>query len=162
MIYIEAPNYIDIPNQTTPVLFLAGGISGVEDWQSRAVESLQKLDIVVCNPRRKNFEQFKNEAGFHESQKQIKWEFDHLEMANQILFWFSHETVQPIALFELGTRIRKNYDLFIGIHPDYPRRFDLITQLPLYGYNDYIIDNLSGLLQSVINYNKKYQLRPTF
>ena len=72
MIYIEAPKYIAIPS-LTPTLFLAGGITGVEDWQSRAVESLKDLDIAVCNPRRKNFKQFKDEAGFVESQKQIQW-----------------------------------------------------------------------------------------
>lgn len=153
MIYIEAPNYINIPS-LTPALFLAGGISHCEDWQARAVESLKDLDIAVYNPRRKNFDEFKKEAGFAESQKQIQWEFDHLNKSTQILFWFSNETIQPIVLFELGAYIRGNKELFIGIHPDYPRRFDLITQLPLYGFKEHIVDNLPGLVRSVFNYNK--------
>ena len=151
--YIESPNRIDIP-AGKEVIFLAGGITGVENWQIRACEFLHNCpDLFICNPRRRDFDAFKDMAGFEESKKQIEWEFEYLEKANQILFWFGKETVQPIVLFELGTKIRGNTPLFIGAHPEYPRRFDLIVQAPLYGYTDPIFEDLNDLLRAVANYN---------
>ena len=154
MIYIEAPDPISYTDETKEILFLAGGITGCPDWQFQAVEYLKNLDIVICNPRRKDFEVFKDAAGFTESKKQIEWEFTHLQTASQILFWFCKETIQPIVLFELGIRLTGRQQLFIGVHPDYPRRFDLITQIPLHSYGITIVDNLNALCQIVINYNK--------
>ena len=154
-IYIEAPNELQIL-EGEHVIFLAGGITNCEDWQSRAVEELRKLpNIIICNPRRKNFREFKNSSGYSESKRQIEWEFHYLNKATQILFWFSKETVQPITLFEIGTRIRGDIPLFIGIHPEYPRIFDLKIQLPLFGYDkESIVYDLDTLLRMVVNYNK--------
>ena len=155
--YIEAPNRIEIPNGKE-VIFLAGGITGVENWQVRACELLHNCpNLYLCNPRRKDFDAFKNMAGFNESQREIEWEFEYLEKATQILFWFAKETIQPIVLFELGTKIRGKTPLFIGAHPEYPRRFDLIIQVPLYGYTDPIFEDLNDLLRAVANYNRLLQ-----
>lgn len=152
--YIEAPTRIEFPPNAN-IIFLAGGITGIANWQDRACEVLHNVpNLFICNPRRKNFEEFKNTAGYSASEVQIRWEFDHLALATQILFWFGKETVQPIALFELGTKIRGNVPLFIGAHPEYPRRFDMVVQSKLYGYQEEIIDDLDKLLRVVINYNK--------
>lgn len=157
--YVEAPNELPHDIGNGEILFLAGGITGLEDWQSHATEFLKKLPIVICNPRRKKFEMFKNEAGYAESKKQIEWEYTHLKIATQILFWFGKETVQPIALFELGGRLRGNQTIFLGAHPEYPRRFDLTIQAPLYGYLDPIVDNLNDLLRLVVNYNSRLLMK---
>ena len=161
--YIEAPHYDKIVNEQS--LFLAGGITGVENWQRRAITKLKGIkNLTILNPRRENFEAFKNDAGFNESEIQIKWEYHHLHIATQVIFWFSHETVQPIALFELGARLseRQSLDLgempqevFIGIHPNYHRKFDLLIQVPLHGYSkEHICDNLDSLIDRVMVYNK--------
>lgn len=152
--------YIESPNTMTPfpkgmeVIFLAGGITNCINWQARATEVLANLPVVICNPRRKVWDLIKAEK----IAEQIQWEFLHLEIATQIIFWFERDVTQPIALFELGTRIRGNKPIFIGTHPEYPRRFDIITQAPLYGYNSIIFDDMERLLKAVVDYNHLHSI----
>jgi hypothetical protein len=165
MKYIEAPNYDEITDDQS--LFLAGGITGVENWQQHAIDRLKIINnITILNPRRKNFEAFKNDSGFKESETQIKWEFTYINKAKQVMFWFSHETLQPIALLELACRLVDNnfrtytgqQEIFIGIHSEYQRKFDLFVQIPLISHGRFklekICNSLDKLLDQIIIYNK--------
>ena len=111
-------------------LFLAGGITNCPDWQQEMRELLKDLDIVIFNPRRKNFPIEDPDAAFD----QIKWEFEFLNRADMILFWFSRGSLNPIVLFEYGkwlmnTRDKTNYKpIFVGIDPEYKRRQDVELQ----------------------------------
>jgi hypothetical protein len=123
--YIEAPDEYDGPG---PSLFLAGGITGTHDWQSDIVQRLSDLDLVLLNPRRRNFPIEDPSA----AEGQIAWEFRHLRRATAVLFWFPPETLCPIALFELGGRtMAPEQALFVGTHPEYGRRLDVQIQLRL-------------------------------
>lgn len=116
------------PESDRPSVFLAGGISGCPDWQADMVKLLDTVDVTIFNPRRPDFPMGDKQAG----RRQVKWEFCHLRRADFILFWFAEETLQPIALFELGAwSMAPNSKLFVGTHPNYGRRFDVITQLKL-------------------------------
>lgn len=155
-LYIEAPNYIPM-DAKQPSLFLGGGITGCEDWQAKAIKKLCGLDnITICNPRRENFDM---NASWAESQAQIAWEHHYLDICSQVLFWFSGETIQPIVLFELGARLRQNrlmpnkQQIFIGYHPDYSRKLDVVEQVKLEGYTYPLRTNLDDLLSDVVNYN---------
>jgi hypothetical protein len=106
-------------------IFLAGGISDVGNWQARAIECLRSAWPVIYNPRREGFPSGDDVAGA----RQIRWELEHLSLADAILFWFSFETLQPIALFELGRWASLTKPIVVGAHPDYPRRFDIVAQL---------------------------------
>lgn len=110
-----------------PGIFLAGGISDVGDWQSDAIGHLRPAWPVIFNPRRDDFPM----GDAAEGVRQIRWEFEHLALADAILFWFSFETLQPIALFELGRWASSDKPLAVGTHPDYARRFDVVQQLEL-------------------------------
>lgn len=153
--YIESPERVVLPNDKE-VIFLAGGITGVRDWQSEVTKKLieKNLDVVICNPRRKHFDEFKNKAGYNISKEQIQWEYDHLQAATQIIFWFEKESLQPIALFELGSYLKSDKTLFIGSNPNYPRKFDLTIQLPLYGYHDPLIEKLEDIIKCISSFNK--------
>ncbi|MEV6298201.1 nucleoside 2-deoxyribosyltransferase domain-containing protein [Actinoplanes sp. NPDC051861] len=107
-----------------PRLFLAGGISGVGDWQREAIGLLAPVWPALYNPRRPAYP-------VGEGARQIRWEFEHLALADAILFWFSHETVQPIVLYELGRWAGTDKPLAVGAHPGYSRRFDVVEQLGL-------------------------------
>ncbi|MEH0420531.1 nucleoside 2-deoxyribosyltransferase domain-containing protein [Streptomyces sp. B21-083] len=80
---------------------------------------------VVLNPRRDDFPVGQVEA----AREQTAWEYEHLRIADVILFWFCAEAVQPIALYELGAHAARGTRLAIGTHPDYPRRLDVLEQL---------------------------------
>jgi hypothetical protein len=110
-----------------PGIFLAGGISGVRDWQRDAVEGLRPAWPAIYNPRRAVFPMGDDAEGA----RQIRWEFDHLALADAILFWFSFETAQPIVLYELGRWAASDKPLAVGADPRYERRFDVVQQLAL-------------------------------
>jgi hypothetical protein len=54
MIYIECPENYNVAKDELS-LFIAGGITGCEDWQEQFVRMLKDDKIVLLNPRRKSF-----------------------------------------------------------------------------------------------------------
>jgi hypothetical protein len=125
MTVVVAPDRLVSPPR--PGIFLAGGISGVGDWQRQAIGHLRDAWPTVYNPRREIFPMGDDGEGA----RQIRWEFDQLAAADAILFWFSFETTQPIVLYELGRWAASAKPLAVGADPGYERRFDVVQQLAL-------------------------------
>ncbi|MCC9711755.1 nucleoside 2-deoxyribosyltransferase domain-containing protein [Streptomyces sp. MNU76] len=65
---------------------------------------------VVLNPRRDDFPACHVEA----AREQTAWEYEHLRIADVILFWFCAEAVQPIALYELEAQAARGTRLAVG------------------------------------------------
>jgi Nucleoside 2-deoxyribosyltransferase like len=124
MQYVEAPETYDGHQRS---LFLAGGIVGCPDWQRQVVEHLRDTELTLLNPRRANFPIDDPSAAEH----QITWEHHHLRKATAICFWFPCETLCPIVLYELGAWSMTEKRVFIGVHPDYQRRQDVVLQTGL-------------------------------
>lgn len=121
-------------------VFLAGGITKCEDWQSLTIEGLTKFNLpnlLVFNPRRSNFDVTDPFA----SQKQIEWEFKYLNNMDIFTMYFANsESVQPICMYELGRHIERMMHRFpsdwknriiIGIEKGYSRTQDVIIQTKL-------------------------------
>lgn len=108
-------------------LFLAGGISGASNWQSEMVALLESTDLLIMNPRREDYPHDDPDA----ERLQVRWEHHHLQNAHAVSFWFVAETLCPITLFELGTCIARGQTIFVGIHPDYARKNNVLVQLEL-------------------------------
>lgn len=142
MQYIEAPAEY---NGSGPSLFLAGGISGTMDWQADLKDKLRHLDLTIINPRRRNFPMHQPDA----AREQISWEFRHLRKADWRLFWFPPETLCPIALYELGTWSVLPGPLFVGTHPGYQRRVDVVIQTELIRPEIEVVDSLTALSMQV-------------
>jgi hypothetical protein len=165
MIYIEALNELESEcDYTWPRVFLAGGITGCPDWQALVVQKLKDVDIVVFNPRRKNFPINDPMA----AKAQIKWEYEHFRKSTCImfLFWFAAETVQPIVLFELGTWSMYNkighghpgrVEIVIGCDPKYPRLTDVIEQIPLLCPGMSVFDNLGDVVIKIKQHVKNWE-----
>ena len=128
-------------------IFLAGGITGCDNWQLDLIFELQSLDnsglfdlggLVIFNPRRDNFDVMDMEATI----EQIKWEHKSLEKCDICSFFFpASESVQPITLYELGRYLRDHTSV-ISIQEGYKRAEDVKIQLALDGnscviYHDY-------------------------
>ena len=107
MNYIEAPEEFD---GCGPAVFLAGGITGADNWQAQVAQSLRRLQATVLNPRRKQFPNDNSATG----QQQIEWEHRHLLLATLVAFWFPPPTLCPIALFELGACCAAGTPLVVG------------------------------------------------
>ena len=159
MRYIEAPEYWDDKEGTG--IFLAGGITDCYDWQFFLTNQLQSMlsdDYIVLNPRRKEFPIDDNGA----AREQIIWEHRHLEKSKAIVFWFSPPTLNPIALFEYGTQIVRNKQLFVGCHGDYPRKTDVEIQTGLYRPNQVISSNLIGIVEEITAWNNGREFGKAF
>lgn len=124
--YVQPPDsYAHVGQE--PALFLAGGITGCPDWQTRAALQLRAAGVsaTIMNPRRAVF----TEGDLTASRVQIAWEYEHLAQADTIMFWFCSESIQPIALYELGAHAARGAKITVGAHPEYARRLDVVEQL---------------------------------
>jgi hypothetical protein len=125
MVYIEAPTTVKgLPWSS---VFLGGGITDCPDWQSKVVDGLRDLNIILYNPRRENFPIEDPNA----AEAQIKWEFEHLRKSDALIFWFPKESLCPIVLYELGAWSMTDKPLFVGTDPEYKRRQDVEIQTRL-------------------------------
>lgn len=154
ILYVECPTTdVSYINPQDSTIFLAGGITGCEDWQSRAVGLFDDLEdapseydksqnILLLNPRRANFDVTKPQM----TKEQIIWEYNMLSCAEIHLFWFPEETLCPITLYELGKSLQTHGLVFIGCHPNYQRKLDVEIQAKLIHPDIVIHDNLADLV----------------
>lgn len=153
---IVAPRDVDITDGSR-TLFLSGGITGAPNWQAEFLDMLKDVKGVAFNPRLPNFD-----AREVDARPQIKWEFDHLNRADAVVFWFPFEARCEITLHELGQwlprRMMLNNDgddiigykrLFIGVHPGYARRIDVEIQSSLVRPGIRIVQSLYELAEMV-------------
>lgn len=107
--------------------FMAGGITGCPGWQDDVREFMQEEDVILVNPRRKDFDALDPDAEV----AQIAWEAKYLQEVDRIMFWFPKETLCPITLFELGAWSHSEKPILVGVHPDYKRKRDVEIQMKL-------------------------------
>lgn len=156
-------------------IFIAGGISNCPDWQSQFIGEMESLDDLLrdevvnrwvrttqapttdfrfelFNPRRTDFDVSNPSM----SEAQIKWEYDRLKISDIVVFWFPEETLCPITLFELGKCINTvgYYNLFVGCHPNYKRKFDVIEQLKLSRKDVDVVHSMDDLMWQLYNHFK--------
>lgn len=119
MTYIEAPHYCR-PTDDGPSVFLAGGITGVERWHTRAAAALQAHGVTVFNPHRAELPIHDPNAGW----EQASWQQHHLHAADVTLIWFptSDQAVPPSppGMFELGQALGAGRRIVVGADKDYP------------------------------------------
>jgi hypothetical protein len=150
MKYIECPEKWVWQSRVFNI-FLAGGIVGCPDWQSIVVDKFKDYNnIALLNPRRKHFPIDDPNA----AHGQIEWEYDYLEIADAILFWFPMDTLCPIVMFELGRWSIAKKPIFVGVHPDYKRKADIEIQLSLSSPGIEIVYSLDDLVDNVKAYLK--------
>ena len=126
-------------------LFLAGGITGTSDWQSKLIEMFKDEEIVLLNPRRSEYDFTDGKL----EEEQIKWEYNHLNKANAASFWFTPETLCPITLYELGKQSALGKKIFVGIDLDYARRNDVEIQIKLARPDVEIVYSLEDLSEQI-------------
>lgn len=157
MIYIQCPANLEHPHRSKISIFLAGGISNCPDWQIVLRDKLQDIDAVLINPRRYDFDASNKEM----EREQITWEYNHLEQATAISFWFPSDTLCPITLLELGAALEKVKSgelskIFIGCDPAYKRVNDVKIQTELRDLTDpvIVVDNLDALAIQIREWTK--------
>ena len=129
---IKAPNNDRIIREMFSAqarVFVAGGISNCPDWQEEFTDKFTEYGdhLVMYNPRRNDFDI----TNPNMSSEQIEWEYGRIDESNHMVFWFPEETLCPITLFELGVASQNCHVLYVGCHPNYARKFDVVKQLSL-------------------------------
>lgn len=152
---VEAPEKVREYNNCTNV-FLAGSISNAVDWQKEAIRTFMlyddyldaypKSNIQIINPRRYNYDKLM--PGLEE--EQITWEYQAFKMCRHVIFWFSNETLAPITLFEYGKCLVGNKRLYVGCHPSYQRRADVVIQTRLENPSIVVQSSIYPLISNVI------------
>lgn len=161
-----APDHIPFPQLIGATkLFLAGGITGCPDWQTELIAALSEMasefnrdgegskydlniDLAILNPRRVDFPIDDPSA----AEAQIRWEVFAMQQADIISFWFPHETLCPITLFEYGRHIQDfDTDLAVGVHPDYKRRRDVEIQTSLLRGSTEVVTSVPMLARNIWN-----------
>ncbi|MCW8138617.1 MAG: nucleoside 2-deoxyribosyltransferase domain-containing protein [Planctomycetota bacterium] len=129
------------------LLFLAGGVSQCPDWQTDMILRLAPaLDgWTLVNPRlaRPPRDPAAVEA-------EIAWEFRHLHGADAVLFWLTPPTPCPVSLYELGKVSMTTKPLFVGVHPEFPLRSDVVVQTRLTRPDARVVDSLDDLAGCVL------------
>ena len=118
---IKSPSNEPVKN---PSIFLAGGLFNCPDWQATATELFARSgkDLTIINPRRDNFT-----PDMH--REQVLWETEKLEQADLVLFWFPHETLCPMTLYEFGWLVNSDKDIVVGASNEYKRLYDIQLRL---------------------------------
>ena len=162
---ITAP-VIYVPKENEIKCFIAGGITQCDNWQEKVIDLLSAendLDnLVVYNPRRKNFDVFDSAK----AQEQIVWEFMQLEQMDIFSMYFCNSpSVQPICWYELGRNLVRMQQRFpndwrtrigITIEPNYSRDFDVRMQSLLAGDGGICFAaDPEGCAQIIINVYKR-------
>jgi hypothetical protein len=157
-------NYLEAPNARTPdmpplSIFLGGGISGCQDWQTLVSTTIRAAtNLLVVNPRRSNFDITDSSSSI----QQIIWEFQELRAVSCRSFWFPKESICPITLFEYGYWLAQSKQLgmkiFVGADPEYARVLDLQVQTHLVDPNIKLHDTLESMCAEIIEYAHALEL----
>jgi hypothetical protein len=150
---ITAPHDVyDLHTAHAPRLFLAGGITNCEDWQTRMIDLLacQSVcnDLTVYNPRRQDFDISNPKA----SEEQICWEFAKLRDADIVSFWFAPGSVNPIVFYELGMwgNSRGDRPMCVGCDPAFTRTQDVVIQTQLARPEVSVQTSLEAMVDQVV------------
>lgn len=142
MIYVEAPNTCKEDGRS---IFIAGGITGCENWQNKLVDSLKYEKIIIYNPRRNGMQKRDKDI----KEEQITWEYNHLRKADAISFWFPGRGQCPITLYELGAWSMTEKQIFVGVDKDFWRKADVEFQTKLVRPDIVPVNRLSDLSKQI-------------
>jgi len=105
IIYKAPEDTFDVKYEHMPRIFLAGSIDmgKAENWQERLEREFADYDVVICNPRRDDWDstwvQSIDNPQFNE---QVTWELENIENADLVVFYFDPNGQAAITLMELG------------------------------------------------------------
>lgn len=118
---IQAPDHFMYDILENFSIFLAGSIEMGKaiDWQKYVTEKLSDQNILILNPRRRDWdsswEQKKENEKFFE---QVTWELKAQEKCDVIVINFCENTMSPITLLELGLAAASRASKLIVHCPD--------------------------------------------
>lgn len=138
-----------------PDIFVAGPISGAEDWQKQAEKLLENIErdeeLIIANPRRPEGIPRVGDI----AKEQITWEHRNLQLARVVMFYFV-KGPGIITPLELGKELGRGSPIVLGIDESFDRPFDIETQahlerpkLPIYHTLDETVVAAAALARQI-------------
>lgn len=138
-----------------PDIFVAGPISGAEDWQKQAEELLENIEhdeeLIIANPRRPEGIPRVGDI----AKEQITWEHRNLQLARVVMFYFV-KGPGIITPLEFGKELGRGSPIVLGIDKSFDRPFDIETQahleqpkLPIYRTLDETVVAAAALARQI-------------
>lgn len=134
---IITPENSLVPSSSDVTVFLAGGITGCENWQNEVISKLMELSeyyfldrLAIYNPRCETFDINDCSAEVN----QIRWEYARLKTCDIFSAFFqASESLQPISLYELGKNsVRRDpTTCVVTVQKGYKRERDVLIQCAL-------------------------------
>lgn len=121
------------------------------NWQERLEQELADYDIVICNPRRDDWDSsWVQDISHPQFSEQVRWEMEHLENVDLKVFYFDPKGLAPITLLELGlsSATRQAPDNVIVCCPEgYWRRGNV--QMVCDRYNITLTDTIDQFISTI-------------
>lgn len=118
-------------------VFLAGSIEQgtARDWQRELLAAFSpESAITFFNPRREVWdEHWSQDPGNLKLVEQIRWELDHLELADAVFFYFQAGTKSPISLLELGVVLGRGEKPIVVCEPGFWREANVVETCAFFG-----------------------------
>ena len=138
-----------------PDIFIAGPISGAEDWQKQAEKLLENIErgeeLIIANPRRPEGIPRVGDI----AKEQITWEHRNLQLARVVMFYFV-KGPGIITPLEFGKELGRGSPIVLGIDESFDRPFDIETQahleqpeLPIYRTLDETVVAAAALARQI-------------
>ena len=138
-----------------PDIFVAGPISGAEDWQKQAEKLLENIErdeeLIIANPRRPEGIPRVGDI----AKEQITWEHRNLQLARVVMFYVVKGS-GSITPLELGKELGRGSPIVLGIDKSFDRPFDIETQahleqpeLPIYRTLDETVVAAAALARQI-------------
>jgi hypothetical protein len=134
-------------------VFLGGGITGCDDWQSElAVKLSGEPDLILVNPRRQHFDITNASVSF----EQRNWEYHNIKNSYLKLFWYPNTALCPITLYETGVSAARGDNMVVGVQPGYARIDDVVHQLEMIRPDVKVVYSLNALCAQVRARQKEF------
>lgn len=149
----KAPNPSWCSAGDVPWIFLAGSIDmgKAENWQERIERELKDYDVVLCNPRRDDWDstwvQSIDNPQFNE---QVTWELSRIEACDLVVFYFDPNGPAPITLMELGLAANSPSSVIVCCPDGYWRKGNV--EMVCDRYDLTLTHNIDDFITEIKNY----------
>jgi hypothetical protein len=121
-------------------------ISGYKgsNWREPLFKGLENEEIVIFDPVH-----WLQGMGTDNIQEWLEWNFNHIRLSTEILFWISGKVDNMLTLLEVGHFSDKRIPIYMGCDSDYERKNELEIQMKLIRPKLKVVYDLNELVQQV-------------
>ena len=140
------------PESDNPKVFLGGTIDmgNSDDWQTSVIDQCKDYDVDFYNPRRADWDStWKQSIDDENFNAQVRWELDHINECDVLVFVILADSKSPITLMEIGIAAGLNQRVLICCEQGYWRRGNVEVMADYYSFE--LFDEIEDLVDVLKN-----------